>query len=72
MTDEVCTWVEAEGDEFGSWSTSCGQSHYFGEGTPEQNEYKFCPFCGKLIMRMEIGYLKGVNIIPEPDEDDEV
>lgn len=29
--------------------TNCGEILVLEEGTPEENEYKFCPFCGAEI-----------------------
>jgi hypothetical protein len=42
----TCTWTY---DEDGNWRTECGNLHIFIDGTPEQNEYEFCPYCGVKI-----------------------
>ena len=39
-----CLWTV---DDDGVWNTSCGQAHVFEAGTPGQNEFSFCPYCGK-------------------------
>jgi hypothetical protein len=39
-----CLWTV---DDDGVWNTSCKQAHVFETGTPGQNEYAFCPYCGK-------------------------
>ncbi len=41
-----CAWVE---DENGVWETSCGHAFELNEGTPSENELRFCGYCGKLI-----------------------
>lgn len=44
-----CRWVQddLEGD---TWGTSCG--HYFrlDDGTPADNDMKFCCYCGKTLI----------------------
>lgn len=42
--------------------TNCGEILVFEEGTPEENEYKFCPFCGAEI--------EGVDREEDEAEDD--
>lgn len=44
--NEYCTWSE---DEDGMWWTDCDQIHVFFDGTPTENSYKFCPYCGKEL-----------------------
>ena len=39
----VCAW---EQDEEGNWETGCGGMWTLMEGTPAENEMKFCPRCG--------------------------
>lgn len=42
---DVCTWI------FGGylWSASCGATWEFPEGSPEDNEFRYCPHCGKPV-----------------------
>lgn len=40
----TCTWSEDPDD--GSYDTDCGNKHVFIEGTPAENGYRFCPYCG--------------------------
>lgn len=49
--NEYCTWSE---DEDGVWWTVCKEMHEFYDGTPKDNNYKFCPYCGKELE--EVGY----------------
>jgi rRNA maturation endonuclease Nob1 len=44
--NKKCTWSE---DEDGLWHTECHQIHQFFDGTPTENSYKFCPYCGKPL-----------------------
>lgn len=49
---KTCKWQYGEEwDEGNVWETECRiNAHYFsGDGTPTENEYKYCPYCGKLI-----------------------
>lgn len=41
----VCAWTLDEPDE-GKWDTSCGESFLLLEGTPEDNNMRFCCYCG--------------------------
>ena len=47
---ELCTWTE---DPDGIWHTSCGQAHEFTTGTPEENDHRYCPYCGKVLEAKE-------------------
>lgn len=45
-----CIWKhESYKDEYDYWFTECGHQHIFNSGTAEENEFKFCPYCGKPI-----------------------
>ena len=39
-----CVWRV---DNDGVWNSDCGQAHVFIDGTPGQNGFGFCPYCGK-------------------------
>jgi hypothetical protein len=47
---EFCTWKP---DDDGNWETTCGNLHVFFDGTPHQNSYGFCPYCGKRLAQNE-------------------
>jgi len=47
MKTNICTWTE---DYDGNWHTTCDERHIFIEGTPIENYYCFCPYCGKKIV----------------------
>lgn len=52
ITELVCQWVQDDLDE-GAWKTECGNYHLFTVGTPQDNDYKFCPYCGKELCEVD-------------------
>ena len=46
-----CAWTE---DADGNWHTGCQEIHVFISGTPDENGYVYCPYCGGKIEK-EIG-----------------
>lgn len=56
----VCGWQR---DEDGNDHTDCGGTWCLDDGTPPENDMKFCPYCGKLI-----GWC---DYVPEEEDDDE-
>lgn len=44
-----CGWTEGID---GVWKTGCGCDHEFIDGNPEENEYKFCPYCGGELVEV--------------------
>jgi hypothetical protein len=55
----TCTW-KLEDYEEGVWQTECGNAHVFEDGDPTDNQYKFCPYCGKALIEA-----------PEEEEEEE-
>lgn len=49
--DDVCEWKYNNSEYY--WESSCEHLHIFMSDGPEENEYKFCPYCGKKIKGME-------------------
>jgi hypothetical protein len=51
MKIETCAWrVEADWlFENERYETSCGEAFVFETGTPKENGFTFCPYCGKRI-----------------------
>lgn len=45
--EPTCVWKHQEWED--AWLTSCEGVHWFADGTPEENDYKFCPYCGKKL-----------------------
>jgi hypothetical protein len=58
MTESICTWSE---DDDGNWNTSCSQEFILIEGTPSQNDMRFCCYCGCHL----------VEKLYEPEPEDE-
>jgi len=48
---KVCDWEED--DE--SYSTDCGQWFYFEYDGPEENGFKYCPYCGRELKEIKEG-----------------
>ena len=46
--NDVCEWKQHE-REIDVYFTECGQAHIFVNGNPEENNYEYCPYCGKKI-----------------------
>lgn len=45
-----CTWKpDRQWEETGEWITECGESFMLIEGTPTENEMRFCPYCGRVL-----------------------
>ena len=49
--DNVCVWemVENGWHDPAYWETSCGGAAEFVNGGPSENDFVYCPFCGKKI-----------------------
>ena len=43
----ACTWTHD--DDEGSWDAECGERWSITEGTPEENNFRFCPGCGRQV-----------------------
>lgn len=47
---KVCTW---EQDANGIYETSCGEAYEVSYGTPNDNEMRYCCYCGgKLVQKL--------------------
>ena len=55
-SDDACEWRLCD-EEANVYDTSCRNTHILIEGTPRENNYKYCPYCGKKIL----GQLKKEN-----------
>jgi hypothetical protein len=47
----ACTWAE---NEDGYYDTECDNTFILTEGTPDQNNMRFCTYCGRPLV--ERGY----------------
>ena len=52
VSDDVCEWRLCD-EEANVYDTSCRNPHILIEGTPKENNYEYCPYCGKKIKEVE-------------------
>jgi len=45
---DYCGWREDVGHE-----SECGNAFIFNDGGPKDNRFRYCPYCGKLILEEE-------------------
>ena len=50
---KYCEWKLHDGYEYDYYHTSCQDDFIFDDGTPKDNHFKYCPFCGKEIKVVE-------------------
>jgi hypothetical protein len=48
LNNALCGW-EYSGEPEYVWNTGCGNKHVLTTGTPKDNDYQYCPHCGKVI-----------------------
>ena len=51
MMGDKCEWKQ---DENGIWETDCGNLFEITEGAPNENDMKYCPYCGKLLIQINM------------------
>lgn len=51
ISDDVCEWKYNDTEYY--WESSCEHLHIFMYDGPKENEYGFCPYCGKKIKVVE-------------------
>ena len=49
--DDVCEWKYNDTEYY--WESSCDHLHIFMADGPKENEYIFCPYCGKKIKEVK-------------------
>ena len=49
--NDVCEWKYNNSEYY--WESSCDHLHIFMSDGPKENEYEFCPYCGKKIKVVE-------------------
>ena len=48
-----CYWTLSAEFEWDTWISGCSQLHSFSKGTPTDNDYHFCPYCGGFLVQQE-------------------
>lgn len=48
--EETCEWTPDNDPDWNTWNSQCGQSWVFEESGPAENDMRFCPFCGRLLV----------------------
>ena len=51
VDDDVCEWKYNDSEYY--FESSCDNLHIFMSDGPKENEYRFCPYCGKKIKVVE-------------------
>lgn len=46
---EECKWKKDINEEDEPWQTDCGTAFILITGSPKDNNYKYCPNCGRQI-----------------------
>lgn len=59
--DEKCIWTQEQFAEFNIWNTSCKNTFEITEGSPSQNNMKYCPYCSKEIDEYIVNETKTKN-----------
>ena len=49
--DDVCEWKYNDTEYY--WESSCDHLHIFMSDGPKENNYEYCPYCGKKIKVVE-------------------
>ena len=50
--EKTCRWKYDE--DMDAWNTQCDNAFCIGEGTPAENEMKFCPYCGRKLVEAKL------------------
>lgn len=50
--EEFCEW-EIWDEEANCYHTSCENAHFFVDGSPKDNNHKYCPYCGRKIKEVQ-------------------
>ena len=61
LREATCTWTEDDDTDNSIWDTACGEAFVFTDGGPEDNDIRFCCYCGKKLV--------AVHYEPESEEE---
>ena len=45
---KTCDWMKGPYDDY--WGSSCNNAFWFEAGCPDDNDFKFCPYCGNRLV----------------------
>ena len=57
MSERLCTWWQDTDEQ--TYATRCGHIFRLDDGTPDENQFRFCCFCGRALKQ---------QLMPEEDE----
>lgn len=46
-----CHWKLDDNPDYSIWETSCSGMFEFNADGPEENDFKFCPYCGGALVQ---------------------
>lgn len=46
--ESECLWIPDDHDD--DWATACGSAFTFIDGGPPENDFRFCPYCGRSLV----------------------
>jgi len=49
MAVNSCTWSQDSDPDSDTWVSDCGAMFIFNDGSPKDNDFKFCYRCGKPL-----------------------
>ena len=49
-----CDWMHETAGVDDYWETGCGEAHQFIDGGPKENDFEFCPYCGRKLKAREV------------------
>lgn len=51
VSPSYCNWKYDETHD--KWDTECREGYYFASKGPKENDFGFCPYCGRMIKTKE-------------------
>lgn len=52
--ENFCEW-EVWDEEANAYHTSCENAHFIVDGSPKDNDYVYCPYCGRKLKEVQDG-----------------
>ena len=53
-TPLTCTWTQNDNEDDSYWAAACCDHLFvFNDGTPSENGFAFCPYCGRELSENE-------------------